>query len=295
MADLKKLQDAENISLEQPNTYADQLNDAVSKTGRKYEYDWNTDQLYQDYKNTYMTEAQKARANVINAGKGLTGGFQDTYVESVADQRYSDYLTEINRLAPAFENLAYAQHQMEEENALKQAQMVGMMDNNEYAQYRDALNDLYRMRNYELGNYKYDVDYEREQKALADKIDTANKKYEQQLYKDKLAEAAAARGGGGGGGRGGYGYGGGGGDNGTGGIYNAHGSTHSGNLDWVQVPGLGRLSWTEVQNYANAGWLGYWRDSNGQDHYTLTSAGRNHFQNKNTNNKITHTYAGVQK
>ena len=217
MADYKKLEEAENINLEQPNTYADQLNAAVANTGKPYQYDWNTDQLYQDYKKGYMTEAQKARANVINAGKQYTAAYPDTYVDSAANQQYQTYLAEVNRLAPAFENLAYAQHQMEEEQALKNASMLAQLDANEYGRYRDALSDLYNMRNYELGNYKYDVGYENDVQNFANKVDTANKKYEQQLYKDRLAElAASASSGSGGGGRGGRGRSGGGGGYGYG-------------------------------------------------------------------------------
>lgn len=215
MADYKRLQDAENISLEQPNTYADQLDAAVANTGKPYKYDWNADQLYQDYKKGYMTEAQKARANVINAGKQYTAAYPDTYVDSAANQQYQTYMAEINRLAPAFENLAWSQHQMENDDAIRQAQMLGQLSDTEYGRYRDALNDLYNNRKYELGNYKYDLGYEIEKEDYANKLDSANKKYEQQLYKDRLAEmaAAAARSSGGGGGRGRSGRGGGGGGN----------------------------------------------------------------------------------
>lgn len=296
MADLKKLQDAENISLEQPNTYADQLDAAVANTGKPYKYDWNADQLYQDYKKGYMTEAQKARNNVINAGKQLTG-YPDTYVESVADQQYQNYMTEINRLAPAFENLAYAQHQMENDEAIRQAQMLQGLDSTEYGRYRDALNDLYNNRKYELGNYKYDVGYENEKKALENKVDTANKNYEQQLYKDRLAELAASisasRGGGGGGG--GRRGGGGGGGNypsnvdtsvDTSRIYNQNGSTKSGNLDWVRVAGLSRISGTELKRYMDQGYIGYWTDANNKDHYSLTTKGQKWVSKTNKQTKL---------
>lgn len=217
MADYKKLQEAENINLEAPNTFADQLDAAIAKTNKPYQYDFNTDQLYQDYKKNYMTEAQKAKNNVINAGKTLTAGYPDTYVDSAANQQYQTYLAEINRLAPAFENLAYSQHLMENEDALKQAAMLADLSNDEYARYRDLVGDAQNNRKYELNNYKYDLGYEAEASKLGDALDTANKAYEQKLYLDKIQEAekakaeaeaaarAAASRGGSGGGWGGYG------------------------------------------------------------------------------------------
>lgn len=203
MADYKKLEEAENISLEKPNTYANQLDAAVANTGKPYQYDFNADQLYQDYKKGYMTEAQKARANVINAGKQYTAAYPDTYVDSAANQQYQTYLAEINRLAPAFENLAWSQHQMEEQDALKQANMLAGLSDTEYGRYRDALNDLYNNRKYALSDYKYDRDYEIDKENYANKVDTKNKAYEQMLYEDRLAEMAAAASGGSGGGGGG--------------------------------------------------------------------------------------------
>lgn len=216
MADTKKLEEAENINIEQPNTYADQLEAAVANVGKPYQYDWNTDQLYQDYKKGYMTEAQKAKNNVINAGKTLTGGYPDTYVDSVAQQQYSNYMADINRLAPAFENLAYSQQMMENQDALKQAAMLADLSNTEYARYRDLVGDAQNNRKYEFNNYRYDTGREADEAKVADSLDRANKEYEQMLYLQKIKEAEAAqaaarassgRGGGGGyGGYGGYGY-----------------------------------------------------------------------------------------
>lgn len=258
MADYKKLEEAENINLERPNTYADQLDAAVANTGKPYQYDFNADQLYQDYKKGYMTEAQKARANVINAGKQYTAAYPDTYVDSAANQQYQTYLAEINRLAPAFENLAWSQHQLENDEAIRQAQILQGLDSTEYGRYRDALNDLYNNRKYELGNYKYDVGLENEQKAFADKVDTANKNYEQQLYKDRLAELAASisasRGGGGGGGRRGGGGGGGGDYPSSGGEYlmNSHNGTDT-NPSKIVVYGYNKLSMTDIAMYEQIG------------------------------------------
>ncbi len=286
MADTKKLEEAENINIEQPNTYADQLEAAVANVGKPYQYDWNTDQLYQDYKKGYMTEAQKAKNNVIKAGKTLTGGYPDTYVDSVAQQQYSNYMTEINRLAPAFENLAYSQQMMENQDALKQAAMLADLSNTEYARYRDLVGDAQNNRKYEFNNYKYDTGREMDEKKVADALERANREYEQQLYLDRIKEAEAAQAaarasrGGGGGGWGGYGgyddYGG----IDTSSVYNAHGDASAGGLDWVQVPGAGRLSGTEVQYAMQAGWIGYWTDANGKDHYTLTDAGRAHYSGR---------------
>jgi len=302
MADLKKLQEAENINLPRPNTYAEQLEAAVANTGKPYQYDFNADQLYQDYKKNYMTEAQKARNNVIDAGKQYTAAHPDTYVESSANQQYQNYMAEINRLAPTFENLAYARHQQEEEDALKNAQLLGKLDAEEYARYRDSLGDLRNYRNYALGNYKYDVGFENEQAALANKADTANKEYFQRLYKDQIekaaaekaaaeAAAAAARASRGGGRRGG---GGGGGDYpsnvdtsvDTSRIYNQNGSTKSGNLDWVRVAGLSRISGTELKRYMDQGYIGYWTDANNKDHYSLTTKGQKWVSKTNKQTKL---------
>ena len=121
-------------------------------------------------------------------------------------------MTEINRLAPAFENLAYSQQMMENQDALKQAAMLADLSNTEYARYRDLVGDAQNYRKYALNDYRYEGDVEEQKNKLANSLDTANKSYEQKLYLDRIQEAEAAQAAaraassrGGGGGWGGYG------------------------------------------------------------------------------------------
>lgn len=215
MADSKKLHEAENINVPKPDTYAAQLEQAVANINPDYKYDFAADQLYQDYKKGYMTEADKMRNDVIAAGKQLTGARPDTYVDSSANQQYQAYLAEINRLAPTFENLAYARHQMEQEQALRNAQLLGQLRESEYNRYRDELGDARNFRNYALGNYKYDVGLENERDKVAMNAAAANHDYMYRFWQDRFdtrakeqaAAEAASSGGSGRGGSGGSGYG----------------------------------------------------------------------------------------
>ena len=240
MADRTKLDNAENINREYTNTYADQINSKLDNyTGRDYKYDPSADNLYQNYKKEYMTEAQQARTGVVNSGLRLSGGYGNDFSQSVGEQQYQTYLANINRLAPAFENLEYARYQGETDDLANQLKLLATMENTDYGRNRDAISDKEAYRNYLANNYQFDSNLELKQNKVANTKDSADKDYELRLYKDKLNEfiaqkqaeeaaaraaASRARGGGGGGGSYGGGY-----DAGYYGDYTGNGSYSSGN------------------------------------------------------------------
>ena len=238
MADRTKLDNAENIDRSYANTYADQINSKLDNyTGRDYKYDPSADNLYQNYKKEYMTEAQQARTGVVNSGLRLSGGRGNDFSQSVGEQQYQTYLANINRLAPAFENLEYARYQGETDDLANQLRLLATMENTDYGRGRDAIRDKEAYRNYLANNYRFDSNLELNQNKVANTKDSADKDYEMRVYKDKLnsfiaqkqaeeaaARAAASRGSGGGGGSYGGGY-----DTGYYGDYTGNGSYTSGN------------------------------------------------------------------
>ena len=297
MADTKKLEQAENIDRSYSNTYADQINNTLdSYTGREYKYDPSMDKLYQSYKKEYATEAQKARTGVVNQGLRLSGGYGNDYSQSVSEQQYERYLTDVNRLAPVFENLAYAQYQGEGQDLANQLSLLMNQENTDYARNRDEIAQREKYRDYLANTYQFDSNLEFNLNKLANSKDAEDKDYELMVYKqalndfiaDKQAKEAAARASSSG--RSGSGYGSGGSDYGysdygtgsidTSAVYNEHGNSASGGLDWIQVAGAGRLSANEVNLAMQSGWIGVWTDANGKDHYTLTDAGRAHYSGR---------------
>lgn len=221
----EKLAQAEKIDTTYNSTYADQIAGKINDfSNRRYSYDPSMDSLYQNYKKEYMTEAQKARTGVINQGLRLSGGYGNDFSQSVGEQQYKTYLANMNRLAPAFENLEYAKYQGEGDDLVNQLKLLATADNSDYGRNRDNINDQRAYRNYLAGQNQFEQNLALNLGNIGNKKDSADKAYELADYKQKLndyiaqkeaeeaearARASASRGGGGGSN---YAYGGGGDD-----------------------------------------------------------------------------------
>lgn len=199
-----QLKKAENAALssKQPaynSSYADMINSAIADTGTAYkDANTNYDNLYKNYRDEYMSEAQKAKVGVTNYSNRLGTNGKDTgYAQSVSDQQYQQYLTEMNRMNPVFENLAYQQYQGDMADAYKRAGLYADLDNFDYGMYRDRITDAQNFRNYQFGDYKNEASNMLNYQKIKDNLDTANKNYQLNKWKDQMAKSSSGGSGGG--------------------------------------------------------------------------------------------------
>ena len=70
-----------------------QLNDTINKilNREKFSYDLNGDALYQQYKDQYTTQGQMAMMDTMGQAAALTGGYGNSYAQSVGQQAYQGY------------------------------------------------------------------------------------------------------------------------------------------------------------------------------------------------------------
>lgn len=148
----------ENLnSLQKPGAYQSQwqqsLNDIIGKiqNREKFTYDLNGDALYQQYKNQYMTQGQQAMMDTMGQAAALTGGYGNSYAQSVGQQTYQGYLQQLNDKVPELYQLALDQYNREGEDLYNQYSLYADRDETEYGRYRDTVSDYNTERDYLTG------------------------------------------------------------------------------------------------------------------------------------------------
>ena len=220
------------------------LNDLAGQlqNREKFQYDVNSDALYQQVAQNYLQQGQQAMMDTMGQAAAMTGGYGNSYAQTAGQQMYNQHLLGLNELVPQYQQMALQQYQMEGDDLLNQYNLMLQQEESAYGRYQDALSryyaDLDRMQNaydnerdYDYGkyqdelNYQYQVDrdavadqqwmdafkHQQEQDRIAQEqwqkeYDEMVRQYNENMawQREQAAMAAAARssGGGGSGGRG---------------------------------------------------------------------------------------------
>ena len=182
--------------------YQAQIDDYVNKLSGPY--DPNSDASYLAYKNQYMRGGQKAMQDTMAKAVALSGGYDNSYANSVAQQTYNDYMAgladKIPELAKAandmyqsrlgmFQSLDatdYGRWADERANNYNVLNALQGMDNTAYGRWNDSRNNLYNLLNTYQG--LENTNYGR----FKDEYSMWGNAYEQQKSLEEAAAAAAA-------------------------------------------------------------------------------------------------------
>lgn len=145
------------------STWQDQLNDTLQQilNREKFSYDLNGDALYQQYKDQYTTQGKMAMMDTMGQAQAMTGGYGNSYAQSVGQQAYQGYLQQLNDKIPELYQLAMNQYQMEGDALTDQFALLAQQENQDYGRYRDQMGDWQTERDYLTGRYdsERDLDY----------------------------------------------------------------------------------------------------------------------------------------
>lgn len=170
------------------NSYEGQLKSLYDQIVNrdKFQYDINSDMLYQQYAQQYMDKGRLAMQDTMGQAAALTGGYGSSYGQAVGQQQYNAYLQQLNDVIPELYSQAY-QHYMDEGDRLaQQYNMLYGMAEDEYNKYSDEYNRWADNR-----NFVYDQAIDARNFAYQQGIDDRNWQY--QLDQDAYNRAAAER------------------------------------------------------------------------------------------------------
>ena len=185
-----------------------------------FQYDINSDALYQQLKDQYSTLGNRAMMDTMGQQAALTGGYGNSYAQTAGQQAYQGYLQQLSNAMPDLYSMALSRYNAEGDALAQQYGMMADQENLDYARYRDLMADHENEYNRLYNAYRDEqaLDYNTYRDMIADlqwqaQFDENNRRYNQEWEAQQAAAAAAAAksksgrsgGSGGGGGNGGNG------------------------------------------------------------------------------------------
>ena len=182
------------------SSYEGQLNDIYNKIMNRenFEYDLNTDMLYQQAKDQYTALGKMAMQDTMGQAAAMTGGYGNSYANTAGFQAYQAYLQDLNNNVPEYYQMALDKYNQDTSNLYNQYAITGELYNDEYSKYRDEVNDWYNDYNNAVNRYvdERNLDYN----AYTDAQSLAYQRYAdavaneqwQKEYANMLAQQAIA-------------------------------------------------------------------------------------------------------
>jgi hypothetical protein len=159
----------------------------------KFSYDFNADALYQQYKDKYIQQGKMAMADTIGMASAMTGGYGNSYAQTVGQQQYQAHLGQLNDVIPELYQLAYDKYNQEGRDMLNMIGLMGDERSFAYGQWGDKYNQLVADRGYYGSQYDsergFDYDKYTADRGLAqsEHHTTEGSKYD--TIRDAIADA----------------------------------------------------------------------------------------------------------
>ena len=106
-----------------------------------FTYDVNKDPLFQQYRNQYTVQGQRAMQDVMGEAAALTGGYGNSWGNTAGYQAYQYYLQLLNDRIPELEQRAFDKYQYAGEELRRNMDMTNNLDSIDYGRYRDTVAD----------------------------------------------------------------------------------------------------------------------------------------------------------
>ena len=181
-------------------TYKDKLASQLEAIlGRKdFKYDLNADMLYQQYKDMYTNQAKMGSADAMGQAAAMTGGYGNSYAQSVGQQMYQKQMQGLNDIIPELYQMALDKYNAEGQTLLDEYSLLADAEDREYSKFmddynlwlgeRDRLADAYyNERDFDYTKYADDKSYAyaSQRESAADKLASEKAVYD---YKEALSK-----------------------------------------------------------------------------------------------------------
>lgn len=130
--------------------WLDEANAYLSKYENRdpFSYDFNSDALYNQYKDQYIQQGRMAMMDTMGQAAAMTGGYGNSYAQTVGQQAYNQQLGQLNEIMPELYGMAYDRYNQEGQDLLNMYGIYMDRENQEYGKYQDNLNNWYRHLDY---------------------------------------------------------------------------------------------------------------------------------------------------
>ena len=119
----------------------------------KFSYDFNSDALYQQYRDKYIKQGKLAMADTMGQAAAMTGGYGNSYAASAGNQAYQASLENLNDIVPELYAMALDRYNQQGQDLANQYSMLSDDRNAAYSQWQDGYNRLASDRDYYANRY----------------------------------------------------------------------------------------------------------------------------------------------
>ena len=116
-----------------------------------FSYDPATDPLYQNYRQQYTREGQRATADALGIAAAASGGLPSSYAQTAANQASNYYAAQMTDMIPQLYQLAYDRYLNDYNMMLSDLGVVQGQEENDYNKYLTDLNQYNTDREFDYG------------------------------------------------------------------------------------------------------------------------------------------------
>jgi peptidoglycan hydrolase-like protein with peptidoglycan-binding domain len=143
--------------------YAEQIQGVLDKIMNReaFSYDFAADPMYQQYADRYQQQGKLAMMDTMGNAAALSGGYGNSYAQSVGQQAYQANLQQLNDVIPELRDAAYGMYRDEGQDMYNRMGLLQGLDSTDYGRHRDTVYDWQTDRDYYAGRYDtlYGQDY----------------------------------------------------------------------------------------------------------------------------------------
>lgn len=173
--------------------YQEQISQILGEiSGRDpFEYNMNEDPLYQQFRDQYIREGQRAMRDSAAQSAAMTGGYGSTYGAIAAQQAYDQYLAGLNDKVPQLEQMAYGKWTDELADLYNQMGAYQSEENRLYGQRLDALDQFNIDRDYAFNAMQAAIAQNNQENQFNRGIFETDRAFNQDFRQADISNAAA--------------------------------------------------------------------------------------------------------
>ncbi len=132
---------------EKPGDYQSRWQEELDRVLKKlqdredFSYDPSADALYRQYRDQYARQGKLAMLDTVGQASALTGGYDNTYAQTVGQQVYQDHVSRLGERMPELYQAALEGDARQREALMEQYAMLGDREDTDYGRYRDQVED----------------------------------------------------------------------------------------------------------------------------------------------------------
>jgi hypothetical protein len=120
-----------------------------------FTYDQSRDPFWQNYRDQYSALGKMAMEDTMGMASSLTGGYGNSYAQTVGQQAYNDYMRQLNAMLPETYAMSRDSYDAQGDKMLSEISLLDSQRQKAYAEHQDELANWSNWLSYLQGDAQY--------------------------------------------------------------------------------------------------------------------------------------------